>query len=217
MEIYVLENGDTILRTMLTYPEYGKLKASIVATREYYDVTGIVVHELPNGNVLTEEGKNYYVYKNAEQFDLVYQDLEKKSHILYNKNPYRNDFPRHTNMLIEQLLLELSIDTTMKVNQKLLRIIDKKIRHKNFAHLYNDFVTRYFIHIIALVGESVIRYCDAVWLMEPTRYEDIWMPYINKRNRRHDLTSNLYHDTIRTQDEMSPLNKAYEYALYDLL
>ena len=217
MEYYHLENGDTIQRIELSYFEFVSLSDVIVKVYEYMPEEGIALHELQNGKCIVEEDNIYFLYESVEKFELVYQDREKKSHILYNKNPYGNDFPRHVHMLIEQLLMELKIDVKIKVNQKMLKIIDKKIKHKNFTHLYNDFASRYFIHIIAVAGEAIIRCCDANWLMKPTQYEDIWMPYIKKRNRSHDLISNLYHDMIRTQDEKSPLNKAYEYGLYELL
>jgi hypothetical protein len=112
--------------------------------------------------------------------------------IMFGRNPFGKDFPMHVSVLIDEIKSELDIKSAAIDLQALVEI-DKKI---NALHERKAFNEKYFLNMIALIGEVFIheKQPHATWEMQLATDYTSWNPSIKYDNRNIDFLGYLYED-----------------------
>jgi len=157
-----------------------KSKHEITYSNEIHEKFGFESYETKDGKIIAVESGNYALYPNKDLLITVLKRYQtpRSEELLFNKNPYGQTFPEHTEDLIRKFLDKYQIDNTSD-SESLLEKIDKVIiQNRN-----QDFFDRYYLTFIAIVGECIRKVKPSKWEMYLTKDKITWQPYLRLDNR----------------------------------
>jgi len=157
----------------------------------YREKYGIEVYNIGK-EILVADNNYYSQYESLKDFEKVLlqrDDPIKGREIMFKKNEFGEDFPKHTKELIKILFIELSLYQDEKIDLLLLEKIENKI-----VAIDNPlfFYRKYFLHFVSLLGEITIKYCSASWDLELSNDGMTWNPFLKIQNKSIPIFSYLY-------------------------
>lgn len=192
-DVVEMQNGLTIKYKVLTKEEYDILSKSVIG-KAILKPYSIEAHEIENNYVIATNKENFNLYLNMRDLDIVIEDFGEVGstgiETLMNKNKYGNEFPERTKSLIFELISVLNLKSE-DVDEKLLRDIDEEI---NKLKDPNAFRKSYFINLIAVEGEALIKKNLLQWQMELGTDNKTWNPYLKSRKGKINFFIYLYED-----------------------
>ena len=177
--------------------------------REYYDLLkktgdpvpryekeyGLDVRILEDGTVLVKESDYYTLYLNLDDLEKVLVDSVQHRggrELMLNKNIYGSSFPEKTSGLIEKLCAALKVSKT-NPDVEFITLIDRGI---DALQEPLEFKRRYFINLVALIGEAYISTGKAKWKMKIADDNVTWNPYLIVKKQEVNFFVYLYEDVF---------------------
>lgn len=201
MDIIELSNGTSIQCKALSAAEYKRLLKGANAERiERYALHyEIDVHKVDEKTILVRENDYYTLYFSLNDLDNVLMDAASGNtgkEIMLNKNKYGSDFPANTGALIRQLCDALQMEYVQVSPEFLAALDDKMDALKNPV----EFKRKYFLNLIAVVGEAFNAKHQAAWEMVQAEDGVTWNPFIKIRGEHIQCFVYLYEDVFIASD-----------------
>jgi hypothetical protein len=199
MDIIELNDGTSISCKALTKSEYDSIltqeKPSFL--KKYSELYSLDVYLLNNGNVVVREADYYTLYIRLVDLDHVLSQSNDVGgfEMLLNKNAFGEKFPLHTKELVMEVANKLKVDVS-RYDDELLRIVDTKV---SLLGAKEDFSKKYFLHLIALVGEVLREKHGLEWEMVLGSDVKTWNPYLKVKQERVQFFGYLYEDIFLTK------------------
>jgi hypothetical protein len=140
------------------------------------------IYILKNNNVIyqTLDGTYQGWFSSLEDLKKVMLDLPNRrpvTHFFEGFNPYKKDFPIHTNKLINNLLVDLNLESsTFIINEEGLKQIEEAVNSQEDPQM---FMINHLLSISALVGEVFLKtHSDTSWYMDRDSDGETWLPMI---------------------------------------
>lgn len=193
VDIVELRDGTSIKYKILSKDEYESLLKDTIGsalTKPY----SIEVYCMKDMRVLAKCNEDYALYHSMSDLDRIITDFANDSsegnEALMNKNKYGDTFPSNTNLMINELLDSLHIKYKGP-SEELLQEIDECISRLRDP---NIFMKEYFMNIIAVVGETLIKKYNGVWKMKLGTDAVTWNPFLRVKEKEVGFFIYLYDD-----------------------
>jgi hypothetical protein len=189
-----LMSGDKIACYSLTKEEYlNYLNNPNIQRIEEFNQIGLNVFKIERNKVVIEENGYYTLYDDINDFKLVIGSLGNNSNgqeVLYGLNPFGNEFPKNVEKILKELsdALQIEINENYITSEKIFEI-DKKIES-----LDSQFYEKYFIHIIALIGQALNCKYHSDWRMELSDDNQTWNTFLQLNDQKIVFHTYLYED-----------------------
>lgn len=222
-----LQNENKMVSVIL--PGYGKIYRKNISKALFWQMkdnyNGVFVdslsktfsaqiYKLNNGEGIIERNGYFTHYRKFDDLIKVLENFDQLSRareILYGRNRYGRSFSDSTKVLIKELLDQLNIQRT-GIDEGLLREVDKEIGRLNDIE---DFCDEYFLNLVALVGEVLIKEKECAWKLELSDDGETWNCHLLFKGEKIIFVGFLYEDLFlrRTDD---PLITTY-YSVSDII
>lgn len=199
---YDIEDLEAILQSEEYLPPY------------YYDHGKMYqVYELINSKkVIVVNNEAVSIFFNIGDFRKVYNDITAnliiQEEIMFNKNPYNNNFVEVAKDIGEGFIKELGLnfqDSTYSLLKKVDDIINRDNSRK-------EYVEKNFIKVLALIGELLrTKHKGINWEVELSNIDkQTWSPYIRYKNRKIPIFLHLFEYIESEKDFDNVLTDFYD-------
>ena len=199
---YDIEDLEAILQSEEYLPPY------------YYDHGKMYqVYELINSKkVIVVNNEAVSIFFNIGDFRKVYNDITAnliiQEEIMFNKNPYHNNFVEVAKDIGEGFIKELGLnfqDSTYSLLKKVDDIINRDNSRK-------EYVEKNFIKVLALIGELLrTKHKGINWEVELSNIDkQTWSPYIRYKNRKIPIFLHLFEYIESEKDFDNVLTDFYD-------
>lgn len=205
-----LNNGEEIETIDLNDKQYNDtLKKYKNLKRIYNSITiaepDIIIHEMDDSYILVSSDGYHSIYKSIDDLIKVMNDFDGGGiEILYALNKYGENFPNHTNQLIDELFGALNYNTNEQLNCD-FEVLEKKI---NNLENVKDFNEKNILNYISLVGEIVLNKYHGHWQMDIAKDNKTWNPYLVIDNDKIDIVSYAYEDMVQSNNGLTHLKES---------
>jgi len=206
---FLVENGDgsSFEVIMMSNTEFNALVSSkqVVFNEDLFREFGYKTFTTVDSRIIIEESGNYAMYPSKQ---LLVRQLEKirgpySRELLYDKNPFGQEFPNHVNEMIRVFASDHHLDATP--GKSLLTSIDS-IANQNRN---STFFEEHYLLFIAIIGECIIAEKGGKWMMYLCDDKVTWSPFIQIKDRDLHFIHYIQEDFFN-QDVENPLLNSYD-------
>jgi hypothetical protein len=199
--------GNSYKAFRLSFEEFNEYKKEGLGSLDsLHELYGMTCYETKNGQVIVEKSGKYALYPSVS----VLEDIVRKSNsprredLLFNKNPFGNSFPDHSNELVKKTLDDFRIDSTLGRSEILSKLDSIVINNRN-----ESFFENHYLGLIAIVGNLIIQEYKAEWNMVLASDKVTWHPYLMLRNHKVYFIHYIMEDFFNSKQH-KPITEVYE-------
>ena len=168
----------------------------------------VTVYHLNDKSLVVEDHGYYSRFADMQELEALLQKYVPTKALLLDKNPYGKEFPKNTSNLIRYLLNELKISSSYPLNVDLLKKVDQQLKRRGDSAALKD---DYFLHLIALVGEVLIKDKSARWEMRLSEADNkTWTPYLVYKDEPIEITARLFENMHSRPEVEEPIFYTYD-------
>lgn len=201
------EDGSSYEVIIISDTEFKELinNKHIIFNEDLFELFGYKTFSTLDSKVIIEESGNYAIYPSR---DLLIRQLEKikgpySRELLFEKNPFGNEFPSHAKSLIREFASKFHLQAVG--GKTLLTSIDSVVtRNRN-----SEFFEKYYLLFIAIIGENIIEEKGGKWEMYLGNDKTTWSPYIKFKSKDLHFIHYIREDFFNLKLD-NPLLNSYE-------